>query len=182
MPPRRGLRSAADTPTAVEAVEKSAGKFIVYVSRQGKKEFFSCDLAVDSAGRVPDIDDLGLEKANVEREKNGGVKVNGYLQSPSNPAVYAGGDAAATYGLPLTPVSSYDGKVIASNLLEGNHLKVEYDAIPTVVCTIPPRASVGLSDDAAKKAAFISARIIWTWEDGIPHDGWARGLLRSRCL
>ena len=32
----------------------------------------------------------------------------------SNPVVYAGGDSAANGGLPLTPVASYDGKVIAA--------------------------------------------------------------------
>jgi glutathione reductase (NADPH) len=34
--------------------------------------------------------------------------VNEYLQSVSNPAVYAAGDVAASNGLPLTPVASYD--------------------------------------------------------------------------
>ena len=41
--------------------------------------------------------------------------------------------------------------MIASNLLEGNRVRAEYDAIPTVVFTVPPLASVGLSEDAAKK-------------------------------
>src|SRR5260370_25380764 len=139
------------TQTAVEALEKSADGFVVHASQHGEKKSFSCDLAVHAAGRVPDIDDLGLEKGNVERAKNGGVKGNGFLRCASNPAVYAGGDAAATDGLPLTPVAGYDGKVIASNLLEGNRLKAEYEAIPTVVFTVPALASVGLSEDAAKK-------------------------------
>lgn len=105
---------------------------------------------VHAAGRVPDIDDLGLDMAHVERQKKG-AKVNSHLQSVSSPAVYAGGDAAATDGRPLTPVAGYDGTVIASNLLEGNRVRAEYDAIPTVVFTLPPLASVGLSEDAAKK-------------------------------
>ena len=76
------------TQTTVEAIEKSADGFVVHASQHGEKKSFSCDLAVHAAGRVPDIDDLGLEKGNVERAKNGGVKVNGFLQSISNPAVY----------------------------------------------------------------------------------------------
>ena len=87
----------------------------------------------------------------MERAKNGGVKVNSFLQSVSNAAVYAGGDAVATDGLPLTPVAGYDGKVISSNLIKGNRLKAEYEAIPTVVFTVPALASVGLSEDAAKR-------------------------------
>ena len=139
------------TQTTVDAIEKSADGFVVLVSQHGEKNSFLCDLAVHAAGRVPDIDDLGLEKGNVEREKNGGVKVNGFLQSVSNHAVYAGGDSAATDGLPLTPVAGYDGKVISSNLIKGNRLKAEYEAIPTVVFTVPALASVGLSEDAAKR-------------------------------
>jgi glutathione reductase (NADPH) len=54
--------------------------------------------------------------------------------------------------MPLTPVAGYDGKVIADNLLKGNHAKAEYDAIPTVVFTIPPLASVGMSEEKARKA------------------------------
>ena len=138
------------TQTTVEAIEKSRDKLAVHASQQGKKVSFGCDLAVHAAGRVPDIDDLDLERAHVEREKKG-VKVNDYLQSVSNPAIYAGGDSAATNGMPLTPVAGYDGKVIADNLLDGNHLKADYHAIPTVVFTTPPLASVGVSEEAARQ-------------------------------
>ena len=62
-----------------------------------------------------------------------GVVVNEYLQSVSNAAVYAGGDSAATGGLPLTPVAGLDGEVIAANLREGNTRKPDYRVIPSVV-------------------------------------------------
>lgn len=136
--------------TAVEAIEKSGSKVVVHARREGKKTSFTCDLAVHAAGRVTDIDDLGLEKAHIQSEKKG-IKVNDYLQSVSNPAIYAGGDAAATNGMPLTPVAGYDGEVIAANVLKGNQEKAEYDAIPTVVFTIPPMAAVGMSEETAKK-------------------------------
>jgi len=80
-----------------------------------------------------------------------GVVVNEYLQSVSNPAVYAGGDSAATKGLPLTPVAGLDGEVIATNLLDGNTRKPNYAVIPTVVFSIPPLASVGLGEEAARE-------------------------------
>jgi glutathione reductase (NADPH) len=78
------------------------------------------------------------------------VKVNEYLQSVSNPAVYAAGDAAASAGPPLTPVATYEGKIVAENLLRGNHRKPNYDGIPSVVFTVPPLASVGLREHAAR--------------------------------
>ena len=96
---------------------------------------------VHGAGRVPEIDDLDLGTADVQSEKKG-VKVNEYLQSVSNPAVYAAGDAAASGGLPLTPVATYDGQIVAANLIEGNHVKPNYQGIPSVVFTIPQLASV----------------------------------------
>lgn len=79
-----------------------------------------------------------------------GVMVNEYLQSVSNPAVYAGGDSASTDGLPLTPVAGLDGKVIAVNLLRGNQQTPDYRAIPTVVFSIPPLAAVGLREEIAR--------------------------------
>ena len=41
-------------------------------------------------------------------------------------------------GLPLTPVASYDGAVVANNLIKGNTLKSNYTGLPSVVFTIPP--------------------------------------------
>ncbi|MBI3670940.1 MAG: NAD(P)/FAD-dependent oxidoreductase, partial [Acidobacteria bacterium] len=100
--------------------------------------------------RVPEIDDLNLDGAGVERSKRG-VTVNEFLQSVSNPAVYAAGDAAASGGPPLTPVAGYEGVIVATNLLKGNHEKPKYLGIPTVVFTIPPLASVGLSEQEARE-------------------------------
>ncbi len=146
----RELGVVIHTNTRVETIEKAEGRLTVQASQGGKKISFNCDLAVHAAGRVPNIDDLDLKAAGITRQEKG-VEVNEYLQSNSNPVVYAGGDSAATDGFPLTPVAGYDGKVIAANLLKGNHLKVEYKAIPTVVFTIPPLASVGLSEEATKQ-------------------------------
>jgi len=145
------LGVAIHTATSVEAIEKAAnGRLTVLAKQHGVSVSFECDLAVHAAGRVPDLDDLALDAAGVATEKRG-VTVNDYLQSPSNPAVYAGGDAAASGGLPLTPVAAYDGKLIAANLLHGNHLQAEYHLIPSVVFTLPPLASVGLSEQAARQ-------------------------------
>jgi glutathione reductase (NADPH) len=135
--------------TAVEAIEKDGDHFLVHGLQNGAKQQFEADLVVHGAGRVPEIEDLDLEKAGVEYQK-GGVTVNEYLQSVSNTAVYAAGDAAASGGLPLTPVASMEGRIVAANLLEGNRHKPDHTATPTVVFTVPPLASVGLQEDTAK--------------------------------
>ena len=107
------------------------------------------DMAVHGAGRVPQLDDLDLAAAGVEREKRG-VKVDEYLQSVSNPAVYAGGDAAAS-GPPLTPKASHDAAVLGDNLLGGTRRRVNYEGIASVVFSIPPLASAGLTETGARE-------------------------------
>src|SRR5256884_9890302 len=86
-----------------------------------------------------------LRAADVATEPDGGVRVNEFLQSVTNPRVYAAGDAAAAPGsLPLTPVAGYEGAIVASNLLKGNARRPDYRGIPSVVFTVPPLAGVGL--------------------------------------
>ncbi len=137
------------TDTAVETVEKEGGGFTVHASANGSQETFPADLVVHGAGRAPALDALELDAAGVAHEK-GRLKLNEFLQSVTNPAVYAAGDAAQV-GPPLTPVSSHDGKVVAANLLNGNHQKPDYAGVPSVVFTIPPLAAVGLSEAEARQ-------------------------------
>ena len=134
--------------TQVMALERQAGRLLVHARAGTQQQQFEADLAVHAAGRVPEIDDLDLEAAGVAREV-GGVAVNEYLQSVSNPAVYAAGDSVASGGFPLTPVAGMQGGVVAANLLEGNHQTPNYAGIPSVVFTTPALARVGLSEEAA---------------------------------
>src|SRR5262249_25558066 len=107
------------------------------------------DLVIHAAGRAPDLAALNLAEAGVVVE-HGRIVLNEFLQSVSNPAVYAAGDAAAK-GPPLTPVSSHDGKVVAANILEGNRHRPDYRGVPSVAFTLPPIAAVGLSEAAARE-------------------------------
>ena len=135
--------------TEVKSIQKDGDQFVVKTSNENGEQAFEADLVAHGAGRVPDIDGLDLEKAGVQRE-NKGVSVNEYLQSVSNPAAYTAGDAAASSGLPLTPVASIEGHVAASNMLNGDHRRPNYSGVSTVVLTIPPLASVGLQEEAAR--------------------------------
>lgn len=136
--------------TEAVPVENASGHFAVHTSTSGQRNTLDADMVVHAPGRVPEIDDLHLEVAEVEREK-GGVKVNEFLQSVSNPAVYAAGDAVASGGPPLTPVASYDGMIVTANLLTGNHERPNYWGIPTTVFTTPQLASVGLGERQARE-------------------------------
>lgn len=134
--------------TRVEAIERRPDALLVQATSGAGPVTVGTDMVVHSAGRVPDIGDLHLDVAGVEHDRRG-IAVNEYMQSVSNPAVYAAGDAARG-GLPLTPVASFEAHVVTSNILEGNHKKIEYPPIPSVVFTLPPLASVGLQEDEAR--------------------------------
>jgi glutathione reductase (NADPH) len=104
---------------------------------------------IHAAGRSPALGALNLDAAGIAIE-NGRLKLNEFLQSVSNPAVYAAGDAAQA-GPPLTPVSSHDAKVVVANILEGNRHRPNYLGVPSVAFTIPPIAAVGLSEACARE-------------------------------
>ncbi len=135
---------------AVLGIEKTSSHLSVTVSSEGKQQTIEADMVVHGAGRVPEIQDLGLEMAGVKFSDKG-VVVNEYLQSVSNPVVYAAGDAAASGGLSLTPVAGLEGRVVAANLLKGNHTIANYLGVASVVFTIPPLATVGLQEEAARQ-------------------------------
>jgi glutathione reductase (NADPH) len=138
------------TATAVEAVEKKDAGFVVKARSKASPVVVETDLVVHAGGRIPDIDSLNLDAAGIAREGKR-LKLNEFLQSVSNPAVYAAGDAAAV-GLPLMPVASHDAKVVAANLLEGNRHRPDYRGVPSVAFTIPPIAMVGLGEEKARES------------------------------
>src|ERR1700682_2623086 len=136
--------------TGAIGIQKSSTQLIVQALASGETRSFQTDMVVHAAGRVPEIKDLNLDAAGIEWE-NRGVRVNDFLQSVSNPSVYSAGDAAASEGPPLAPAASYEGLIVAANLLKGNHQRPNYLGIPSVVFTIPPLAAVGLSERGARE-------------------------------
>ena len=135
--------------TSVTRIERAAGRFLIHGRHDGKETSVEADLVVHGAGRVPAVDDLDLHAAGIDAAGRR-IRLNEFLQSVSNPAVYAAGDAAAA-GPALTPVAGYEGRIVAANFLEGNHLRADYTVVPSVVFTIPPLAAVGLTEDAARR-------------------------------
>jgi glutathione reductase (NADPH) len=143
--------------TEAIGIERSSGQLTVRALSAGKTELFEADMVVHAAGRVSEINHLNLDGVGIEWEKHG-VRVNEFLQSPSVPTVYAAGDAVASGGLPLAPVASYQGQIVATNVLNGNHQKANYLGVPSVVFTVPQLARVGLSEFEAS-AQNLSYRV-----------------------
>jgi glutathione reductase (NADPH) len=145
----RGLGVALHLGTEVTAIERRGGGLVVHGRSGQQEQQLEADIVVHAAGRVPEVDDLALGTAGVERAADGGIAVNDYLQSISNPAVYAAGDAVTHGGSRLTPVAAMQGTVVATNLRQGNTRTPNYQGVPTVVFTTPPLARVGLTEAAA---------------------------------
>jgi glutathione reductase (NADPH) len=137
----------------VQSVEQTNDGFQTTAKHDDDTKTFSSGLVIHGAGRVPQIEELDLEKAHIDYSKKG-VKVNDYMQSVSNGRIYAAGDAAASDGLPLTPLAGFEASIVTSNILEGNHRKAEYPAQPSAVFTIPPLASVGLTENQAEEQGY----------------------------
>jgi glutathione reductase (NADPH) len=139
--------------TSVRRIERRDGRTVVHAIESGRETTFEVDIAVHGAGRVADIDELDLNAATVARNK-AGVEVNEFLQSTTNPAVYAAGDAASGGGLPLTPVAGTEGEIVGENLLNCNSRRADFTGLASIVYTIPPLASVGVSEAQAKERGF----------------------------
>lgn len=137
----------------VNGIEKLRKNFRVSAKQDGKEIEVTAEMVFNTAGRVPAIAELDLEKGNVAFSKNG-VEVNEFLQSPTNPRVYACGDVSASGTLPLTPLSSQEGRVVEKNILKGNHLKLEVPPTPSVVFTQPQLAMVGLNEEGAREQGY----------------------------
>lgn len=123
-------------------------------NKKGEEISVKAEKVFNTAGRIPSIDELDLEKGNVAFTQKG-ITVNKHLQSPTNQNVYACGDVSDSEGLPLTPLSSQEARVVSANLL-GKYKKTEahYPPQPSVVFTLPNVASVGLSEKEAKEKGY----------------------------
>ena len=143
-----GVRLLRDADVAEVAAAPSGG-FHVALDQDGERSTIDADLVVHGAGRTADVESLDLAAAQVAWGPRG-VQVAPHLQSTSNPRVYAAGDAADTAGRPLTPVAVAEGKIAASNMLNGTTTVPDHTGVPTTVFTVPELNRVGMLEHEAR--------------------------------
>lgn len=148
----RDMGITVATGIAVQAIERGSSGLTVRYSSDAGEAALDTDLVVHAAGRRPALQALALQAGQVAVDEHGRLRLNEWLQSVSNPAVYAAGDSAQR-GPPLTPIAARDADIVAANLLSGNTRSADYHAVPTVAFTIPPIAAVGLAEAAARAAS-----------------------------
>lgn len=102
-----------------------------------------------AVGRVPNTDDLGLDRAGVEVDARGYIRVDDTLAT-GVPGIWALGDCNGRGG--FTHTSYNDFEIVAENLLDGAARKAT-DRIPCyALFTDPPLGRVGMSADQARAA------------------------------
>jgi pyruvate/2-oxoglutarate dehydrogenase complex dihydrolipoamide dehydrogenase (E3) component len=104
-----------------------------------------------ATGRGPNTGDLGLDKAGIETDKNGFIKVNGRLETNIS-GVWALGDCKG--GPAFTHISYNDFQIVYGNLVEGKNLTIENRPVPYCVFTDPQLGGVGMTEKEARAKGF----------------------------
>lgn len=135
------------TGVSVKEITKSNGKLQVDYEHGGQAQSQTAARIVNGAGRIANVASLDLDAGNV---KHDGIRieVDGYLRSTSNPAVWVAGDALV-HSAQLSPVATYEGRIVGQNIVDGPTVEPDYSVIPSGVYTVPAVSSVGLTEEEA---------------------------------
>jgi pyruvate/2-oxoglutarate dehydrogenase complex dihydrolipoamide dehydrogenase (E3) component len=141
--------------TQVLGVEGQSGRKVTLTVRSpdGERAIAASDILV-AAGRIPNTAGIGLDKAGVELDDRGYIRVNERLQATA-PDVWAIGECA---GSPqFTHVSVDDFRIVRANMAGGQRSTLDR-LVPYCLFTDPPLARIGLNEGEAQRQA-IAARV-----------------------
>jgi glutathione reductase (NADPH) len=110
-----------------------------------KDQSITVDAVLAAIGRKPNLDNLGLDNAEVTVE-DGAIAVDKYSQT-SQEHIFAVGDC--TDRINLTPVAINEGRAFADTVFGGHSRIMSYENIPSAVFSTPEAATVGLSEAEA---------------------------------
>ncbi|MDQ6433978.1 FAD-containing oxidoreductase [Mesorhizobium sp. LHD-90] len=100
-------------------------------------------------GRRPNTDDLGLEKAGIESDERGYIKVDDQLRTTAE-NVWAMGDCNGRGAFTHTAYNDFE--IVAANLLDGDSRRLS-DRFPCYALYIdPPLGRVGMTEAEARKS------------------------------
>ena len=112
-----------------------------------EQESHAADVVLVAIGRRPYTSELGLQTVGITLTPAGTIPIDNRFQT-SVPSIYAIGDVVD--GPMLAHKASEEGIAVAE-IIAGHQPTINYIAIPSVVYTYPEVATVGLTEEAAKK-------------------------------
>lgn len=172
---------AVTTEADVREIVQSNGKLRVVYRHDGRERMVAADAVVNGAGRIANVDGLDLEAGNVRHDRTA-VEVDDYLRSTSNPAVWVCGDALVS-SAQLSPLATYEGRIVGRNIVDGPTMKPDYSVIPSCVYTVPALSTVGLTEEEARDKGLevrVSVNDMRDWFSGISYAetvAWAKVLV-----
>jgi glutathione reductase (NADPH) len=148
----RSLGVTIETSVRIDQIEKGREGHAIRYRTGDEKTCVSAQLVANGAGRIADLAGLDLAAAGITLEE-GRVAIDAGLRSTENPAVFFAGDAIP--GRPqLSPVATYEGRIVGHNLTHDVPRVAEYGHQPAAVYTVPALATVGLTEAAARDAGL----------------------------
>ena len=103
-----------------------------------------------ASGRVPNVEELGLERAGIELARNG-IVVDEH-QRTTVAGIWAAGDCAT--GPMFTPTAQYQARVAVDDMFGSGDRRAEYDVLPTAIFTDPELGGVGLTEAEARDRGY----------------------------
>jgi pyruvate/2-oxoglutarate dehydrogenase complex dihydrolipoamide dehydrogenase (E3) component len=136
-------------------VRRQGEEKVVVLEVSGERREVLADAILVAAGRVPNLEGLGLEAAGVRAGKQG-VEVDDHLRT-SNPRIYACGDVAARYQ--FTHLADAQARIVIQNALFLDRFfwgraRASALTLPWCTYTSPEIAHVGLYEKDAKEKGF----------------------------
>lgn len=144
------------TGAKTEAALKTAqGVEVAFRTSTGEARSITAEMLLVAVGRAPVTDGLNLESTKARLEK-GYVRVSPTMET-DEPGVFAIGDVATVEGKPhpmLAHVASHECIGVAERLAGKHTEPLNYDHVPGATYCDPEVASVGLSEEEAKKRGY----------------------------
>ena len=106
------------------------------------------DQVMFATGRRPNCSNIGLDEVGLKLDADGAIEINSNYQTNIS-SIYAVGDV--TNRINLTPVALAEGSIVANNLFNNTSKIASYENIPSCVFSQPNIATVGLTEDEARK-------------------------------
>ncbi|WP_294644554.1 glutathione-disulfide reductase [uncultured Aureimonas sp.] len=141
----KGIRVLTED-TIVQVAQKADGRFQAHLKSGALLDADEVMLAV---GRMPNTLHLGCEKAGVELDEKGAVKVDDYSRTTAE-NIWALGDI--TNRVQLTPVAIHEAMCFVDTVYRDRPTKPDLNDIPTAVFSQPEIGTVGMTEAEAAKA------------------------------